>query len=430
MPPKDDDDPKSTKEVVTKKQKQMLNREELDLSLIAEAFGGVVMEKKAVPITGDVDDVERTTPRNKPTPEKKYRGSYKPRVTFGRGGSGSERVTVGQGGKLPNINRPPGVSAAAQAQQDAARDENQYTAMRTKKGYEALARSIGYEPTTVRTTIKPRRPSEPSPTRQSKPSPTRQPVTPYTPTGPGGQGPTTGGSSAQSGAGRGRSLRAARILQQPGGTGGRDAGSIARQRLNQSKQQYTLKNLQRDVVRGLNVASNIPVLGQTPVGRALKIGTTASPFLLGVGAELARVSRDMDLAKVKKRELEALKPIKRGTTISVMNPLTGKVEQLTQAEFEKRTGRKTAVAAPPDTAAAPNVTPPKSGTTISQIFKNPRGNIMTPNAQTPRQTSPIMPGGGTTIKTPERPKRDKKGDFQFQPPGGLNLYLGRRQNPQ
>jgi len=43
MPPKDDDDPKSTKEVVTKKQKQMLNREELDLSLIAEAFGGVVI---------------------------------------------------------------------------------------------------------------------------------------------------------------------------------------------------------------------------------------------------------------------------------------------------------------------------------------------------------------------------------------------------
>jgi len=385
MPPKDDDN-SSTKEVVTKKQKQMLNREELDLSLIAEAFGGVIMEVDVTKGRGGI-------------PQKgEYRGLYKPRVTFGRGGSGSvpvttgrggsgiKKVPVGQGGQLPKGDRPP------------------------------------YEPMTVRTTIRPRRPSGPSPTRQ--------PVTPYTPIGPGGQGSTTGGSSAQSGAGRGRSLRAARILQQPGGTGGRDAGSIARKRLNQSKQQYTLKNLQRDVVRGLNVASNIPVLGQTPVGRALKIGATASPFLLGVGAELARVSRDMDLAKVKERELEALKPIKRGTTISVMNPLTGKVEQLTQAEFEKRTGRKTAVTAPPDTAAAPNVTPPKSGTIISQIFKNPRGNIMTPNAQTPRQTSPIMPRGGTTIKTPERPKRDKKGDFQFQPPGGLNLYLGRRQNPQ
>jgi len=43
MPPKDDDN-SSTKEVVTKKQKQMLNREELDLSVIAEAFGGFVLE--------------------------------------------------------------------------------------------------------------------------------------------------------------------------------------------------------------------------------------------------------------------------------------------------------------------------------------------------------------------------------------------------
>ena len=44
MPPKDDDEPKTTKEVVTKKHKQMLNREELDLSLVAEAFNGLLME--------------------------------------------------------------------------------------------------------------------------------------------------------------------------------------------------------------------------------------------------------------------------------------------------------------------------------------------------------------------------------------------------
>ena len=48
MPPKDDDEPKTTKEVVTKKHKQMLNREELDLSLIAEALGGVLSEEPAV----------------------------------------------------------------------------------------------------------------------------------------------------------------------------------------------------------------------------------------------------------------------------------------------------------------------------------------------------------------------------------------------
>ena len=48
MPPKDDEDPKSTKDVVTKKQKQLLNREELDLSLVAEAFGGVIVEADIV----------------------------------------------------------------------------------------------------------------------------------------------------------------------------------------------------------------------------------------------------------------------------------------------------------------------------------------------------------------------------------------------
>ena len=45
MPPKDDDDPASTKEVVTKKQKQLLNREELDLNLIAESLGGFLIER-------------------------------------------------------------------------------------------------------------------------------------------------------------------------------------------------------------------------------------------------------------------------------------------------------------------------------------------------------------------------------------------------
>ena len=44
MPPKDDEDPASTKEVVTKKQKQLLNREEMDLNLIAESLGGFIIE--------------------------------------------------------------------------------------------------------------------------------------------------------------------------------------------------------------------------------------------------------------------------------------------------------------------------------------------------------------------------------------------------
>ena len=48
MPPKDDDEAPTTKDVVSKKHKQMLNREELDLSLIAEAFGGVLVEEPRV----------------------------------------------------------------------------------------------------------------------------------------------------------------------------------------------------------------------------------------------------------------------------------------------------------------------------------------------------------------------------------------------
>jgi len=45
MPSKDDDDPASTKDVVTKRQKQLLNREEMDLNLIAESLGGYVLNE-------------------------------------------------------------------------------------------------------------------------------------------------------------------------------------------------------------------------------------------------------------------------------------------------------------------------------------------------------------------------------------------------
>ena len=45
MPSKDDDDPASTKDVVTKRQKQLLNREEMDLNLIAESLDGVLLEE-------------------------------------------------------------------------------------------------------------------------------------------------------------------------------------------------------------------------------------------------------------------------------------------------------------------------------------------------------------------------------------------------
>ena len=85
MPPKDDDEPKTTKEVVTKKHKQMLNREELDLSLIAEALGGVISEaevrgqqsfpgmgkKKKGPKTVSADDAKKALERSMEPPDRK-----------------------------------------------------------------------------------------------------------------------------------------------------------------------------------------------------------------------------------------------------------------------------------------------------------------------------------------------------------------------
>ena len=58
MPPKDDDDPASTKDVVTKRQRQLLNREEMDLNLIAESLGGYVLTEL---IQGDSVGVDPIT---------------------------------------------------------------------------------------------------------------------------------------------------------------------------------------------------------------------------------------------------------------------------------------------------------------------------------------------------------------------------------
>ena len=71
MPPKDDDDPASTKEVVTKKQKQLLNREELNLAAIAEAFGGLLLEAPAKKGSGKGSDL----PFKEPEPEKPKSGA-------------------------------------------------------------------------------------------------------------------------------------------------------------------------------------------------------------------------------------------------------------------------------------------------------------------------------------------------------------------
>ena len=70
MPPKDDDDPESTKEVVTKKQKQLLNREELNLAAIAEAFGGLLLEAPAKKGSGKGSDLPFKEPEPDPVSKK------------------------------------------------------------------------------------------------------------------------------------------------------------------------------------------------------------------------------------------------------------------------------------------------------------------------------------------------------------------------
>jgi len=412
MPPKDDDDPKSTKEVVTKKQKQMLNREELDLSLIAEAFGGLLLEKSQDPTTkagreellrrersGSLFDPKSGYDPAFPTDEdeqERIRRQESNPIEDRPGRRKKERSTGRI--KVTRASFPDPYKARAESdfQTQSEKDAQQGKfpgstpgGEEGKKTFKNLMKDILKTKPSTTTNVS----NVPQRVRQQQAQQYRE----------------AGGGR------RGQYLRrTGRLPDTSNPAEPKPAPAAAKPAPSTPKQQYTLKNLQRDVVRGLNVASNIPLLGQTPVGRALKIGATASPFLLGVGAELARVSRDMNLAKVKERELEALKPIKKGTTISVMNPLTGKVEQLTQAEYEKRTGKRTSVVAPPAPAAAPAAAPPKTPVIAPPITGIPRGRG----------------GDQTTPGAPQRPKRDKKGDFQFQPPGGLNLYLGRRQNPQ
>lgn len=72
MPPKDDDDPASTKEVVTKKQKQLLNREELDLNLIAESLGCYIIEAPLSSLTtDDPEELARRIKKSVPKVEAK-----------------------------------------------------------------------------------------------------------------------------------------------------------------------------------------------------------------------------------------------------------------------------------------------------------------------------------------------------------------------
>ena len=100
MPPKDDDDPASTKDVVTKRQKQLLNREEMDLNLIAESLGGVLLEAPNLKSFGS--NVFRTIFGNQSGRRKKgsktVRTGRPPGVGLRQRGAKDQSVTPGGGG--------------------------------------------------------------------------------------------------------------------------------------------------------------------------------------------------------------------------------------------------------------------------------------------------------------------------------------------
>ena len=100
MPPKDDDDPASTKDVVTKRQKQLLNREEMDLNLIAESLGGVLLEAPNLKSIGS--NIFRTIFGNQSGRTKKgsktVRTGRPPGVGLGQRGAKDQSVTPSGGG--------------------------------------------------------------------------------------------------------------------------------------------------------------------------------------------------------------------------------------------------------------------------------------------------------------------------------------------
>ena len=108
MPPKDDDDPASAKEVVTKKQKQLLNREELDLNLIAESLGGVLLEAPATSGRGSGFNLGSILSRlfgGRGGARNPIKKKYSSGGSGGSGDSGGTRVTTGQGGRPSSVSR-------------------------------------------------------------------------------------------------------------------------------------------------------------------------------------------------------------------------------------------------------------------------------------------------------------------------------------
>ena len=117
MPDKEgsDDEKKSTKSVVNKKQKQFLNQEELDLTKIAETFGGYIVEAEVTGSTPEEDELKKKRDQaSKEIQQKSIENQKKAREsrrrTQGAGGRkdlgsgrGSERVTGSEKPKVTGV---------------------------------------------------------------------------------------------------------------------------------------------------------------------------------------------------------------------------------------------------------------------------------------------------------------------------------------
>ena len=117
MPDKEgsDDEKKSTKSVVNKKQKQFLNQEELDLTKIAGAFGGYIVEAEVTGSTPEEDKLKKKRDQaSKEIQQKSIKNQKKAREsrrrTQGAGGRedlgkgrGAERVTGSEKPKVTGI---------------------------------------------------------------------------------------------------------------------------------------------------------------------------------------------------------------------------------------------------------------------------------------------------------------------------------------
>ena len=405
MPPKDDDDPKSTKEVVTKKQKQMLNREELDLSLIAEAFGGVVVEYIITGSGGkelerggeDAEKIKRQQQQRK----KKYQGPYKPRIT------GDVKPVI-TGDTPENIER-----ARRQAEADIEKDQKsgRFTGSKPggKEGKNLLNKLVGSPPTKVRGAAAdpflqfPKKPQK----QYGLPKPPSSRV-PY-------------GNRTLSGTPLRSALPAARQTSTM-------TPDQVRQLLIPGYDSGSTKS--SNLTKSLRTISSFPLLG----GRTKAVITTATTAI-----DLAKAYRKIRDKKVEDRmqELElsrGLRPGRQPSETPTIKPFKPKKPFRLPSFPIPKPGPKTEPQTQPE--ADPGKKSKPKGIDMSSIlrfFKIPGQGVGVnqkpqPKLQPQSQRPPVRTRSGTITGTKKQDKKKDRKPFSFpDQPGGV---IGRRQNPQ